>query len=360
MQRSDAKEEPELAGTASDNDRLIGLDGLRGLAAYLVVISHISNATGMWGRLLGDGLGQIGVMIFFCLSGFLMGKLYLDGPFSLVAVAKFFQRRAARVLPLYFIVVLLAYAVDANLPDRFRFYPVNSQNVMGHLLFWKGVAVLWTIPAEVQFYISFPFLWLAYAKWGKNSSMLFAAMIICIAFAGYRSFGVLPIVVSVGHYFLAGILAAMIRGALAERPDTPINIAFIVSGLTVLLSSPNLYTAIWGAKSSGLWDSSLLLAAIPTLVLSTSISPLAAALLGNRVGKFFGDISYSVYLLHIPVLIYLGRFTALPHNPALYRLTILVVATGLAYATFLVIERPARQTINAIRLRHRTPVSLAE
>lgn len=49
------------------------LDGLRGLAAYIVLVSHASNMTGLWGTLLGNGAGQFGVMLFFVLSGFLMG-----------------------------------------------------------------------------------------------------------------------------------------------------------------------------------------------------------------------------------------------------------------------------------------------
>ena len=61
-----------------DHQRLPVLDGLRGLAAYIVVVSHVTNATALGSGLLGFGAGQIGVMLFFVLSGFLMGSLYLD------------------------------------------------------------------------------------------------------------------------------------------------------------------------------------------------------------------------------------------------------------------------------------------
>jgi peptidoglycan/LPS O-acetylase OafA/YrhL len=43
------------------------LDGLRGLAAYTVVISHFSNQTQIFGGLFGSGAGQVGVMLFFAL-----------------------------------------------------------------------------------------------------------------------------------------------------------------------------------------------------------------------------------------------------------------------------------------------------
>ena len=53
------------------------LTGLRGMAAFIVFISHCANQ-GMLPAIFSNGFGQIGVMLFFILSGFLMGHLYLD------------------------------------------------------------------------------------------------------------------------------------------------------------------------------------------------------------------------------------------------------------------------------------------
>src|SRR5580704_17034654 len=84
------------------------LDGLRGLAAYVVVVSHISNESNLWNGLLGRGGGQLGVMLFFVLSGYLMGALYLDRPFRAGEVWAYAVRRIARVVPLFYVVVTLA------------------------------------------------------------------------------------------------------------------------------------------------------------------------------------------------------------------------------------------------------------
>src|ERR1700726_3367243 len=81
------------------------LDGLRGLAAYLVVLSHVSNKSNLWDTLFGAGGGQIGVMLFFVLSGYLMGVLYLDRPFTFAEVRAYVVRRIGRVLPLFYLVV---------------------------------------------------------------------------------------------------------------------------------------------------------------------------------------------------------------------------------------------------------------
>ena len=91
------------------------LDGIRGFAALIVVISHSANA-GFLPNLLGHGLGQMGVALFYALSGFLMAHLYLHRPFDAAAIRQFALRRAARVLPLFYAVILMAcllYTSDA-------------------------------------------------------------------------------------------------------------------------------------------------------------------------------------------------------------------------------------------------------
>jgi len=56
------------------------LDGLRGLAALIVVVSHFSFVVSRFAHGELKGAGHAGLMIFFVLSGFLMGHLYLDTP----------------------------------------------------------------------------------------------------------------------------------------------------------------------------------------------------------------------------------------------------------------------------------------
>jgi peptidoglycan/LPS O-acetylase OafA/YrhL len=132
------------------------LDGLRGLAILIVIVSHVSNAIDLWGRMLGDGAGQIGVMLFFVLSGFLMGQLYLDKPFNHANLWNFAARRFARLAPLFYLTVSVAailsslsywlsrnlsvYAVTwVDLPYHFFF--CREQIFFGRLL-WRLISIL--------------------------------------------------------------------------------------------------------------------------------------------------------------------------------------------------------------------------
>ena len=144
------------------------LDGLRGLAAYTVVVSHFSNSTGIFGGLFGSGAGQVGVLLFFVLSGFLMGRLYFDRPLSVTRVGDFFRRRFARVVPLYLIVVLASYLWLRWYGIPWPLYGVTGDALLAHLLFVDGTGILWTVPTEIQFYVLFPLFWLFAARFGVS------------------------------------------------------------------------------------------------------------------------------------------------------------------------------------------------
>ncbi|MEM7568058.1 MAG: acyltransferase family protein, partial [Pseudomonadota bacterium] len=124
------------------------LDGLRGLAALIVVLSHLSTPTGLGADLFQRGGGQLGVMLFFALSGFLMAHMYFPRAPRPGAVWRYGVARVARVVPLYVLVVLASYAIgQACTGDTcLRAYDVTSENLADHLLLRSGVSVLWTIP----------------------------------------------------------------------------------------------------------------------------------------------------------------------------------------------------------------------
>ncbi|WP_310396590.1 acyltransferase [Hymenobacter sp.] len=158
------------------------LDGLRFVAALLVIVNHIEQQRLFHGRPTLSAvpavqrMGDVGVTLFFVLSGFLITYLLLveQEQFGRVAVGRFYQRRALRLWPLYYAVVLLALLVlpqvawlraagfsgdVAQLPEKAVLYALLLPNVA--LVRYGGTPFLsqtWSIGTEEQFYLLWPWV----------------------------------------------------------------------------------------------------------------------------------------------------------------------------------------------------------
>ncbi len=145
--------------------RLPGLDGLRAVAAVLVVLTHVGFLTGavsfgVVGRLLGRG--DLGVSIFFALSGFLlyaaMGREWART--GRVDVPAYYARRAVRVLPAFWVGLLVVGSVVR--PEVWVWLANASLThiyVPDALL--DGYTQTWSLATEVSFYLVLPFAFLA-------------------------------------------------------------------------------------------------------------------------------------------------------------------------------------------------------
>ena len=97
------------------------LAGLRGMAAMIVVVSHSANL-GFLPSVLGSGFGQVGVMLFFVLSGFLITYLYAEKEFNRQNVLQYCLARIGRVFPLYYFLLIASIILTAALAGD-TFYP---------------------------------------------------------------------------------------------------------------------------------------------------------------------------------------------------------------------------------------------
>lgn len=154
--------------------RLPEVDGLRGVAIWLILLGHFFvtyYATDL--RAVSPVVFNLcsrfmwGVDLFFVISGFLIGGTLLDHRHSTAIVKTFYLRRALRIWPLYFFLVLLlagpTYAM--GFPAQARYLPFWSyllfvQNIPMSLGFWAlfAYAPLWSIAVEEQFYVAAPWL----------------------------------------------------------------------------------------------------------------------------------------------------------------------------------------------------------
>ncbi len=118
------------------------LDGVRGMAALVVLAEHVGIMT--------NGIGVIGVHLFFALSGFLLAIPFTRQPeraFSLEYMRAYMLRRLKRIIPMYYTIITVLFLFRHKNPDVFR-----------HYLFMQGDGYLWTVPQEMFFYILLPVL----------------------------------------------------------------------------------------------------------------------------------------------------------------------------------------------------------
>jgi peptidoglycan/LPS O-acetylase OafA/YrhL len=335
-----------------NNTEIRKLNSLRGLAALIVVVSHFSNEMKLFNGMMGEGAGQFGVMLFFLLSGFLMSHLYMDRNFEPKAYVGFAIARIGRVIPLYLVVVLISF-ISVQLFSEVIVYNIpDIYSVLSHLFMLSGVSVLWTIPPEIQFYALFIVLWWLYSK--KPGFLFFlVGLIIFILFlldfprpTGKKlGFTIDVSILRSLPYFLSG----MMMGLLYSRwkPSVKSHYVVLVLGLIPFLY-PKVFESITGFEHRTWQDISILLCMSWIFFLVVFFVPDNNRLLANKVGDFLGKISYSLYLLHMPILIALK----LQISDVEYLFAIFIMLSILvAYASYSLIESPCRKAVRKL-VRH--------
>lgn len=313
------------------------LTGLRGLAALGVVHAHLSESLHIKGS---HFLGEFCVMIFFCLSGFLMGYLYLHKTPSPREIRIYAAARVARIAPAYLSVIVVAFFVTKEYPDFI--YAITDANLLRHLLFSGNVSVLWSIPPEVQFYVLFPLVWAALESIRTRKRLwiaVLAAIIVAILFF-LRTSSPGTFVASKIQYFAAGVLLGFWKHQSSlEGPRGKLLIA--ISEVIVVIG---IFLFCVGVINFGVTlRKDLWLMMTPVLIAAAVVGISANGILLNRlfenkVFKLMGSLSFSVYLIHMPVLYFVERSGLSPVFT--YLLTMLLGALALPYLCHRYIEKP--------------------
>lgn len=296
------------------DSRYDGLDGLRGLAAFLVLLHHTA--------LKGSDIGGLAVFLFFTLSGFLITGLLtrarrdIEGgrANSKSALARFWTQRALRIFPAYFFWLAVFLPFDSMLFGgqtlaHLGWYLVYAQNFLVAFVThdWGDFTHTWSLAVEQQFYVLFPLLLLALPS-RLHGRFLVAAILGCIAGIGaMTAAGVEQITLyttpTTGFIFMAsgGLLSLLPRARLAPFA-APGAIGATLAGLVLLAVFPML-------QRQGLVDAPYLAPilgsalALFALMAATLAAPVSwpVRLLERQTPKFFGRISYALYIVHLPI-----------------------------------------------------------
>jgi len=306
-------------------ERIVGLDGLRGVAILLVVSYHLWTVLSGQERLAGGAwlsllyAGNTGVTLFFVLSGFLVCIPFIKAAQSgrLYSVREYAVQRALRILPPYYVVALVGLLFTRNFDQLLPALLLSSHGwSMGYFS-----AVWWSLATEVQFYLLVPLLFLmALHRWRLPLLSLAALLMLAIYVVVICKWAVLPghdafalqfgLILSVfGQLpaFLVGLGLAVAYHRIGRPVATgPLLEHACIAGLLVLLSWLLLPAAREGARGY-LWHApwhvlpeALVWGAVVWVMLGRW--PSRASLLDNPVTRYWGRISFSLYLVHMPVL----------------------------------------------------------
>ncbi|NKN32749.1 acyltransferase family protein [Marichromatium bheemlicum] len=318
------------------------IDGLRAVAVIAVMLFHAGFP--------GFSGGFVGVDVFFVISGYLITGIILnDLANERFSLARFYERRARRILPALFVVltVTLAYAWWWLPPDALAELGrglVSTTTFWSNVLFWldsgyfdtaaelKPLLHTWSLAVEEQYYLLFPLLMLVVYRAGTRLwlvlGVLLALSLGWAQWAAYRApaaaFFLLP---SRVWELAIGALTALLLHRVPDWPGrTRLAPLAGLLGLGLIVFAVHVYDATTPFPS--------LYALAPTLgtaliILAGRDSSLACRLLASRPLVTIGLVSYSTYLWHQPIFA-LFRHTAPtpPSLPVMAGLCVLAIALG--------------------------------
>lgn len=393
-----------MTGELRADPRFPALDGVRAIAAFAVVCTHVGFNSG---RSLDDGpfaplLARLdfGVTLFFLLSGFVIYRPFLVSALNGRArpaghTRRYLTRRAVRILPAYWVAVLVTLAVlslrEPTAHDWWA-YPLLLQTYTGgnHD---PSLTQMWTLSVELSFYLLVPLAaaWTANRTAGRaaivrRNLVLIGSLIVLavvagalghtVAAIGPRSLVWLPANVD---WFALGMLLALISACAARPAEAAAPPGWQPPFFATFRTLAGATGVCWALAGLIFWFATLPLAG-PRLLLVPSgwegflkhtlyglcalllLAPLTlappgrlAAALSWRPVRYLGEISYGVYLWHLPLLLaiqdWLGYRTFSGHFWVLLALT--VASTVLvASLSWRLLEQPLMGRVSS---RYRDP-----
>jgi len=345
------------------------LNGLRFIAAFLVIIHHIEQLK--WisklDTFLGDipfvgVIGKLGVVLFFVLSGFLITYLLLaeEKTFDDISIKKFYMRRILRIWPLYFLIIILAIfilpyiklftlngfdinVVHSNLATKLILYALFLPNIVLTMI---GVipyaSHTWSIGTEEQFYVVWP-VFMKYLKKNRIALMI----IIIISYLLIRFFLANPIsdfmpykkiirefwsTFNIDCMAIGGIFGILLFRNDRFLPLLKNNLIFYFSlAFVSILMIKGVYIPYIQAEFFSVF--------FGIIILNFAANENIKISLENKYFNYLGNISYGLYMYHpigIMMAINLAVTIGYPSNWLIYPASLIftILIAGLSYKYF--------------------------
>lgn len=337
------------------------IEGMRGIAVLLVVFFHAS--------IRGFSGGFVGVDVFFVLSGFLITGLLIREieTTGTISLSRFYARRARRLLPAAGLVLavtlvasiimlppLLIPGVAADVAAA-ALYVSNMRFAFQATDYFAAASApspilhFWSLGVEEQFYLFWPAIVLLIARGARKPRRRIGIAVVTLALASFAFAVVLLSVARPWAFFslpsrawelaIGAILAVAGKylGLLSNR------IAALLTwfGLALVVLSGVLMNESAAFPGVAALAPTIGVALVIVGGTRKSLSG-PSRLLGTRIPRFFGRISYSLYLWHWPILVLPLAASAAP-LPLTERLALVVLTIGLATVTQRWVEDPLRR-----------------
>jgi len=359
--------------------RFTKLDGLRGLLSLIVALNHsfmvviIPTFASVWQQnpLVFHGLqskiqqlfmfignGGAAVTLFFLLSGLVLGQSLTKTKMSFTGIIGFLVKRIIRLYPVYIFIVLLT-ATYMKLGFTYETFPFSSswfnwwmnfqmtfKEFLLNIFFIHAYVggVTWTLRVILIISFIFPLFYLVNKKSTWWMDILISALLVYLSFTllnipGFRDLRYL-------YMFYLGLMIPKFQKMFSSAPNRVVSL-ILPFAVIILLG----YRYLTNEYVGGVAESIVSFFIIGFAAYGNKMSILN--FLDGKVLKFFGKISYSLYLIHFSILYILGRlmFQNLPNLPyqnhyllihiCLFVLSTLI-ATGVSLMVFRYIELPSK------------------
>ncbi len=328
------------------------IDGLRAIAVLPIVLFHLG-VTSLSG-------GFVGVDVFFVISGYLITSLVLNdidaGRFSFKA---FYMKRIRRLGPALLVTLLATllvgiFILSPSLLEALAESSLAALLSVSNILFWseagyfdadaiyKPLLHTWSLGVEEQFYVVWPVLLLLVSHFGRKAlGALLLALSVASLIASEMMLNTAPETV----FFLAPfrVFEFAFGAGLALFPVRNTGTSFLrssasVTGLIAILASAFLYTK--ETRFPGI------AALVPCVGAALIIWAGPAGWMNKRLTLaplvYIGRISYSLYLVHWPVVVYYAYLYQMPENPTEV-IGLIAFVLALASVMYFAVEQPFRK-----------------
>jgi peptidoglycan/LPS O-acetylase OafA/YrhL len=366
-----------------DNKRISELDSLRGIAAFTVLINHClivypalyellnsrdTNSSTALKYLLFSPIitiwnGHAAVILFFILSGFVLSVSHYNN--STFNYSSYLIKRIVRLYIPYFVIITISvilinyylgkYGMD-HLSARFNetwTFKINLTDYIKLLLLRGKINIvnspLWTVIIEIEISVILPIFIIIIKKINFIKSIILVILcIVCLKIVTYSKItNFIPDLIYIYYlqFFLFGSILYKYRSKIKSLEIKNVFILAIVF-IVILFFYNWEWLIVWAIKYDkqntfyAISDYMIAIGCILLMTISISNTCSIKKILNNRITIFLGKISFSLYLIHqILILFMVYSFRLISYNYLLF--IIIAISLPVSFAYYYYIEQPA-------------------